>query len=102
MHYNGMNTWTGEKCVCNVRKESGSFETSPNKDFLGSKDSKKRLGSPTFDLVRIHRQCLGFTKVGRKSKGDSSIENKYDFEAFITVNQNSTNVKTHLSEVFSR
>ena len=33
----------------------------------------------TNDLVRIYRQCLGFTELGRQAKVDSTIENEYKF-----------------------
>ena len=72
--------------VCNVRKGSGSLRQCkiyPNKDHLGSKDSKKPLGSSTVDLA----QCLGFPKFGRQAKVDSIIESEYNSGAFVLTNE---------------
>ena len=75
MDYKGKAYWheylDRRRPVCNVRKGSGSLRQC--KIYLGSKDSKKRLGSLTVDLM----------KYGKQAKVDSTIENEYNFEAFI-------------------
>lgn len=91
----GMNTWTEEGMFVMSERNQAALRQGnhPNKGFLGSKDQ---------NLVRLHRHCLGFTKIGKKARGDSSTENKYDSKAFLLAKEKLTNVKIHLSEASSR